>query len=228
MTIRKRRWIGFLTVGAAALAQEALAKVSPPRAGKVDADRNQSTPDWPQQVKAKAGSPNIVLVRLDDVGFAATFVTGGPVKAPELEKLASEGLRYRSFHVNALCSPTRAALLSGRTSHQAGVRRRGRRRDRLSRLKCAVAQMRRLGGLGAEGQWLQHRRFRQVAQYARLGNRADRTLRSLSDVARLRIFLWLLRRRRQPVGAASVPQHARGGAHGDASFRLSSDHRSGQ
>jgi arylsulfatase len=71
-------------------------------------------------VKAKAGSPNIVLVLLDDVGFAATSVTGGPVKAPALEQLASEGLRYNSFHVNALCSPTRAALLSGRNNHQLG------------------------------------------------------------------------------------------------------------
>jgi len=125
---RKHSRSGALTVAAvtliaahgASFAQEALPKVSPPFAGKVDADRNKSTPDWPQQLKAKSGAPNILLVLLDDVGFGATSVTGGPVKAPELEKLAANGLRYNSFHVNALCSPTRASLLSGRNNHQLG------------------------------------------------------------------------------------------------------------
>jgi arylsulfatase len=104
----------------AAYADEVLPKTPAPFAGKIDADRDQSKPDWPQQVKAKAGAPNVLLVLLDDVGFGATSALGGPVKAPELEKLASEGLRYNSFHVNSLCSPTRSALLSGRNDHEIG------------------------------------------------------------------------------------------------------------
>jgi arylsulfatase len=58
------------------------------------------------------------VILLDDVGFAATSVFGGPVGTPELQKLADGGLRFNRFHVNAMCSPTRAALLSGRNSHQ--------------------------------------------------------------------------------------------------------------
>ena len=61
-----------------------------------------------------------MLVLLDDVGFGASSAMGGPVETPELGKLAAAGLRYNQFHVNAMCSPTRAALLSGRNSHQVG------------------------------------------------------------------------------------------------------------
>jgi arylsulfatase len=92
----------------------------PPFAGKIDADRNKSKPDWPKPVQPAKTAPNIVLVLLDDVGFGASAITGGPVNVPELEKLAQGGLRYNNFHVNALCSPTRAALLSGRNDHQLG------------------------------------------------------------------------------------------------------------
>jgi arylsulfatase len=60
---------------------------------------------------------------LDDVGFGAASVFGGPAATPELERLAAEGLRYNRFHVDALCSPTRAALLSGRNHHQLGFGR---------------------------------------------------------------------------------------------------------
>jgi len=86
--------------------------------GKVSASRDASKPDWPQHPKAHAGAPNIVLILLDDVGFGATSAFGGPINTPELQKLADGGLRYNRFHVNAMCSPTRAALLSGRNSHQ--------------------------------------------------------------------------------------------------------------
>jgi arylsulfatase len=79
-----------------------------------------SVPEWPPPTKAPPGAPNIVLILLDDVGFGAVSVFGGPVRTPELEQLAATGLRYNRFHVTALCSPTRAALLSGRNDHRAG------------------------------------------------------------------------------------------------------------
>jgi arylsulfatase len=97
-----------------------LPKPPAPFRGKIDVSRDKSTPDWPETVKAPAGAPNIVLVLLDDVGFGATSAFGGPVETPDLEKLASNGLRYNRFFVNAMCSPTRGALLSGRNSHQLG------------------------------------------------------------------------------------------------------------
>jgi len=64
-----------------------------------------------------AGAPNVLLVLLDDVGFGQTSTFGGPAHTPTLQKLADEGLRYNRFHTTALCSPTRAALLSGRNHH---------------------------------------------------------------------------------------------------------------
>ena len=101
-------------------ATEVLPKESAPFKGTINADRDKSKPEWPQAVKAPAGAPNVVLILLDDVGYGAASVFGGPAQTPELEKLAAGGLRYNSFHVNSLCSPTRAALLSGRNSHQLG------------------------------------------------------------------------------------------------------------
>lgn len=109
----------FSLLGSAG-AQEILPKPDPAFKGQIGATRDQSVPDWPAPPKAPAGAPNIVLILLDDVGFAATEVFGGPVKTPELVKLAASGLRYNRFHVNAMCSPTRAALLSGRNSHEIG------------------------------------------------------------------------------------------------------------
>ena len=75
---------------------------------------------WPEPPKAPAGAPNVVLILIDDVGFGATSAFGGPINTPNFERLANAGLRYNSFHMNALCSPTRAALLTGRNNHQVG------------------------------------------------------------------------------------------------------------
>ena len=68
-------------------------------------------------VKAPSGAPNVVIVLVDDLGFGATSPFGGPVPTPTLDGLAKEGLRYNNFHTTALCSPTRAALKSGRNHH---------------------------------------------------------------------------------------------------------------
>ena len=82
-----------------------------------------NAPAWPPVVKGPPGAPNVVLVLLDDVGYGYSSVFGGPVPTPNIDKVASQGLRYNNFHVNAMCSPTRAALLSGRNSHEIGFGR---------------------------------------------------------------------------------------------------------
>jgi arylsulfatase A-like enzyme len=105
---------------APALAQEVLPKPEPARATILDPSRDRTAPAWLAETRAPAGAPNIVLVLLDDAGFAATSTFGGPAKTPSLDELARSGLRYNAFHVSALCSPTRASLLSGRTDHQLG------------------------------------------------------------------------------------------------------------
>ena len=71
-------------------------------------------------VQAPNGAPNILLVLVDDAGFGNAATFGGSSASPTLERLAQEGLRYNRFHVTALCSPTRAALLSGRNHHAVG------------------------------------------------------------------------------------------------------------
>jgi arylsulfatase len=76
-----------------------------------------STPDFPPVKTAPKGAPNILLVLLDDVGFGWPSVNGGLVRMPVAERLAKRGLFYNQFHTTALCSPTRAAMLTGRNHH---------------------------------------------------------------------------------------------------------------
>lgn len=79
-----------------------------------------SLEDWPKPTLPPSGAPNILLVLVDDAGFGNPSAFGGPIHTPNLERLAQKGLKYNAFHVTALCSPTRAALLSGRNQHSVG------------------------------------------------------------------------------------------------------------
>lgn len=67
------------------------------------------------------GAPNVLLILIDDVGFGASSAFGGPCETPNIERLARDGLKYTRFHTTALCSPTRAALLTGRNHHTVGM-----------------------------------------------------------------------------------------------------------
>ena len=78
-------------------------------------------PQFPAPIRAPDGAPNILLVLLDDVGFGQFDVTGGGVPSPSMDALAQEGLLYTRFHTTALCSPTRAALLTGRNHNVSGT-----------------------------------------------------------------------------------------------------------
>jgi arylsulfatase len=80
-------------------------------------DARNATPPPRFEVKAPAKAPNVVIVLIDDMGYGHSSAFGGPVQMPTLEKLANNGLRYRDFHTTALCSPSRAALLTGRNHH---------------------------------------------------------------------------------------------------------------
>jgi arylsulfatase A-like enzyme len=88
-----------------------------PFKGKIGRTAADSTPDFPKGVKAPEGAPNILLILTDDVGFGASSTFGGPIQTPNFQRLADSGLRYNMFHTTALCSPTRAALISGRNHH---------------------------------------------------------------------------------------------------------------
>lgn len=88
-----------------------------PFTGRVGLRPAESIKDFPREVSAPEGAPNILLVLMDDVGFGASSTFGGPITTETFDDLAAEGLRFTRFHTTALCSPTRAALLTGRNHH---------------------------------------------------------------------------------------------------------------
>ena len=88
-----------------------------PFKGKTGLRPSDSVKDFPAEVKAPEGAPNILLILTDDVGFGASSTFGGPIPTPTMDRIANNGLRFNRFHTTALCSPTRAALLTGRNHH---------------------------------------------------------------------------------------------------------------
>src|SRR5215468_10657429 len=102
-------------------APEVLPHPEPTFKGKIGRTVKDSKPDFPKEVQAPPGAPNVLLILTDDVGFGASSTFGGPIPTPTFEQLAQSGLRYNTFHTTALCSPTRAALLTGRNHHSAGT-----------------------------------------------------------------------------------------------------------
>jgi arylsulfatase A-like enzyme len=91
--------------------------------GLVTYDAKDPDTEFPpiRPLRPPGGAPNVLVVLLDDVGFGASSAFGGPVSMPTAERLAAQGLKYTRFHTTALCSPTRAALLSGRNHHAVGM-----------------------------------------------------------------------------------------------------------
>ncbi|WP_119419852.1 arylsulfatase [Desertibaculum subflavum] len=89
--------------------------------GKIGNTYRESTGWWPERAKPPQGAPNILVVLFDDVGFSDFGCYGSPIATPTIDRLAAEGLRYTSFHTTAMCSTTRAALLTGRNHHSVGM-----------------------------------------------------------------------------------------------------------
>jgi len=96
--------------------------IQPPKRDKVTVmDAREATKPEPFVIKAPEGAPNIVIVLIDDIGFGATSTFGGAIETPTFDRLADNGLKFNRFHTTALCSLTRAALLSGRNHHNVNV-----------------------------------------------------------------------------------------------------------
>jgi arylsulfatase A-like enzyme len=95
---------------------------NPPPAfgGEINTNAYQSKPYWPARVVPPKGAPNVLLIMTDDAGFGLPSTFGGVVPTPALDRVANMGLRYTQFHSTALCSPTRAALITGRNHHTVG------------------------------------------------------------------------------------------------------------
>jgi arylsulfatase len=91
--------------------------------GRIGRDWRDSQPWWPPEPSPPAGAPNVVLVVLDDVGYAQLGCYGSDLQTPVLDGLAATGVRLANFHTTSLCSPTRACLLTGRNHHRSGMGR---------------------------------------------------------------------------------------------------------
>lgn len=89
--------------------------------GTIKTEYINSTPWWPDEVKAPEGAPNVLYILLDDTGFADVGCYGSLIETPNIDALAENGVRYQNFHVNPMCSPTRASLLSGCNHHAVGM-----------------------------------------------------------------------------------------------------------
>ncbi|WP_438017374.1 arylsulfatase [Sorangium sp. So ce315] len=89
--------------------------------GVIDRTVERSSPAWPAPVRAREDAPNVLLVVLDDVGYGQLGCYGSPIRTPNIDRLAAAGLVYNSMHTTALCSPTRACILTGRNHHSNGM-----------------------------------------------------------------------------------------------------------
>ena len=92
-----------------------------PFPGKIGRTLETSEAAWPSRPSPPEGAPNIVVIVLDDVGYGQLSAFGGMCETPNLDKLAARGLKFSNFHTTALCSPTRACLLTGRNHHTVGL-----------------------------------------------------------------------------------------------------------
>jgi len=94
----------------------------PPKfGGVIKESAKDSTPWWPPRIVPPKGAPNILLIMTDDQGYGVSSTFGGVIPTPALDRIANAGLRYTQFHSTALCSPTRAALITGRNHHSVGT-----------------------------------------------------------------------------------------------------------
>jgi arylsulfatase len=109
--------------GRTELKREVLPVPDQPYTGPVTYDAKDPQTRFPkiEPLRPPEGAPNVLICLIDDAGFGSSSAFGGPINTPTAERLASRGLKYTRFHTTALCSPTRAALLSGRNHHTVGM-----------------------------------------------------------------------------------------------------------
>ena len=152
-----------------------------------------SVADWSMipGPKAPEGAPNVLVVLIDDAGFGAIDTFGGPVSTPTFTRVQQMGLTYNRFHVTAVCSPTRAALLTGRNQHRVGF---GSIAEYPGPFPgYTAAKPRSCAGVPPhpQGERLRHRRVRQVAPDARQRPGCGRPVRPLAEVVGLRPLVGL-------------------------------------
>ena len=156
-------------------------------------------PSWQPRPTAPPGAPNVVVVLLDDTGFAQLGCYGSDIDTPNMDRLAAGGLQFTNFHTTALCSPSRASLMTGRNHHRVGMRHLSNVdtgydncRGVITHEAATLAEVLRLNGYNtfALGKW-------------HLANMEDctpaGTIRSLAAPTGVRSLPWLSRRSHRPV-----------------------------
>ena len=158
------------------LAQETLPFAPAPMDSRVTPRLQDATMQWPQEPRRlPEGAPNILIVLLDDVGFGVSETFGGEVQTPTFNRLAKEGIRYNAFHTCSICSPTRAALLTGRNHTRVGS---GTIAERAVAFDGYTGVIPKTAATVAEvlkTVWISHLSLREVAQYPGDGNDLHRS-----------------------------------------------------
>ncbi len=191
----------------------------PPKFGGVikETRRRNPTPWWPPRVVPPKGAPNILLIMTDDQGYGISSTFGGVIPTPALDRIANAGLRYTQFHSAARCSPTRAALITGRNHHSVGYGVIGELSTGFPGYNSIIGPEnatigRILRDNGYATSW-----FGKNHNIADLSIQRGRAVRAVAGRLGIRVFLRLPGRRDRPVDAVSLSQHDSGSFPGSAS-----------
>ena len=189
------------------IGREVLPIPDTPSRGKMALDARDASFPPIEPLRPPKDAPNVVIVLLDDMGFGAPSVTGGPCNMPAMQQVADDGVLYNRFHTTALCSPTRVALLTGRNHHSRRHRLGGRGGDRRAGQRQRAPEHRRHGRRDAAAQRLQHRLRRQGPPDTGMGSLDVGPVRPLADRRGIREVLRIRRRRDQSVVADPDARH---------------------
>ena len=195
--------------------------------GKIELDIRDSEPDWGPYAAPTApdGAPNVLYLVWDDTGIATWDCFGGLVEMPTMSRIAERGVRLSQFHTTALCSPTRASLLTGRNPTTVGMATIEEFTGRLPRLQRAHSRRHRAAVRGARRTRVQHLLRRQVAPDAAGGVESGVHQTTLAAVAGFRAVLRLHGRRDRSVVSRSGLRQSSRGATGDCRRRVTTCQR---
>ena len=169
--------------------------------GKIERTTVGSKPYWPARIVPPKGAPNVLLIMTDDSGYGVPSTFGGVIPTPALDRIAANGLRYTNFNSTALCSPTRAALITGRNHHSVGFGVVAEQATGypgydsfITKDKATIGRI--LKDNGYRTSWFGKNHNTPAFQAS-----SDRPVRPVADRHGLRVFLRLHGRRHQPVAA---------------------------
>jgi hypothetical protein len=174
--------------------------------GVIENDALQSKQWWAPRIVPPKGAPDILLIITDDAGFGVPSTFGGVIPTPTMDRIANEGLRYNRIFSTSLCSPTRAALITGRNHHSVGFGVIAEQATGFPGYNSVIgADNATIGRILRDNGYAPPGSARTTTR--RPSRPARPALHPVADRHGLRVLLRLRRRRRQPVAAQPVPQH---------------------